>query len=117
MLVADDYSGMYPAVTRLLMPSCELVGHVADGTLLLETIARLVPDVVVLDVNLQQVNGLEACRQIKAAAPHTKVIVFSASVDDAIKEQAMAVGASAFVSKFRAADDLLLAIQRSFFAG
>ena len=114
MLVADDYPGMYTAITRLLMPSCDVVGHVADGTTLLETVARLVPDVVVLDLNMPRMNGLEACRQIKVAAPHTQVIMFTAAVDGAIREQAMEVGAAAFVSKFRVVDDLLPAIQRAF---
>src|SRR5688500_18184554 len=57
-------AGMAKAVTRVLALDCEVVGSVADGSAVLEAAQRLQPDVIVLDVNLPNVNGLEACRQI-----------------------------------------------------
>ena len=78
VLIADDHPGMVKAVCRLLALDCDVVGTVADGSALLEAAQRLQPDVIVLDVNLPNVHGLEACRQISDRYPETKVIVFTA---------------------------------------
>jgi DNA-binding NarL/FixJ family response regulator len=104
---------MVKAVCRLLALDCEIVGSVADGRALLEAAQRLVPDVIVLDVNLPNVHGLEACRQITQLHPATKVVVFTALNDPEVRDRSLAVGASAFVSKLARAGDLLLAIRRS----
>ncbi len=111
VLVADDHPEVAKAVCRLLALDCEIVGSVADGSALLEAAQRLQPDVVVLDVNLPNVHGLEACRQITRAHPEMKVIVFTAMDDPEIRERSFAVGAAAFVSKVGHAD-LLSAIRR-----
>ena len=78
VLLADDYPEMVKAVGRLLALDCEVVGSVADGSALLEAAQRLAPDVIVLDLNLPNVNGLEACRQITRVNPAMKVIMFTA---------------------------------------
>jgi DNA-binding NarL/FixJ family response regulator len=69
VLIADDHSGIVTAARRLLAFDCDVVGTVADGSILLETAQRLQPDVIVLDLHLPKVNGLEACRQITRANP------------------------------------------------
>ena len=102
---------MAKAVCRLLALDCEVVGGVADGSALLEAAQQLQPDVVVLDMNLPKVNGLEACRQITQVHPEMKVIVFTAMDDPEFREQSFAVGAAAFVSKL-AHGDLLSTIRR-----
>ena len=85
------------------------LGSVADGSALLEAAQQLQPDLVVLDVNLPNVHGLEACRQITQVDPEMKVIVFTALNDPEVREQSFVVGAAAFVSKL-AHGDLLSAI-------
>jgi CheY-like chemotaxis protein len=110
VLVADDHPEV-AKVCRVLALDCEVVGSVADGGALLEAVQRLQPDVVVLDVNLPNVHGLEACRQITQAHPDMKVIVFTAMNDPAVRERSLAVGASAFVSKI-SHGDLLSAIRQ-----
>ena len=60
VLIADDYPGMVTAVSRLLTLDCDVVGSVADGGAVLEAVERLQPDVIVLDVNLPKILGLEA---------------------------------------------------------
>jgi DNA-binding NarL/FixJ family response regulator len=112
VLVADDHPAVAAAITRLLSLDCDVVGCVADGALLLEEAQRLRPDVLVLDVHLPNVDGLEACREITKASPEIKVIVFTALVDIATKDKALAAGASAFVSKLAGAADLLSALER-----
>ena len=79
VLLADDYPGMVKAVSRLLALDCDVVGSVADGGALLEAVERLQPDVIVLDVNLPKIHGLEACRQVMQANPRVKVVVFTAT--------------------------------------
>jgi DNA-binding NarL/FixJ family response regulator len=112
VLVADDHQAVTAAITRLLSLDCDVVGCVADGALLLDEAQRLRPDVLLLDVNLPNVDGLEACRAITDASPEIKVIVFTAMIDPATKNRALAAGASAFVSKLAGAEDLLSALER-----
>ena len=112
VLVADELPAVTSAITRLLSLECDVVGSVADGALLLEETQRLRPDVVLLDVNLPNVNGLAACREITETSPDIKVIVFTAVLDPATEDRAIAAGASAFVSKFAGAGDLLSTIER-----
>jgi DNA-binding NarL/FixJ family response regulator len=111
VLLADDYPDMVKAVSRLLALDCEVVGTVADGSALLEAAQRLQPDVIVLDLRLPKVDGLEACRRITQVHPEMRVIVFTAMSDPDISQRSFAVGASAFVSKL-AAVDLLSTIRR-----
>ena len=111
VLLAEDYPDMVKAVSRLLALDCEIVGSVADGSALLEAVQRLQPDVIVLDVNLPNVHSLEACREIRRVNPTTKVIMFTAMEDPAVRQAFFENGASAFVSKV-ASVDLLATIER-----
>ena len=104
VLVADDHPDVTKAVCRLLALDCEIVGTVADGSALLEAVQRLEPDVVVLDLNLPRVHGLEACRQLTQMNPAMKVVVFSAMSEPEVSDALIAAGASAFVSKLASAD-------------
>ena len=99
VLLADDHPEMVQAVSHLLKLDCDVVGTVADGDALLEAAQRLEPDVIVLDVNLPNVHGLEACRQITQVHPETKVIVFTAMNDPRVRQRSFEAGAAAFVSK------------------
>jgi CheY-like chemotaxis protein len=112
VLVAEDHPGMAKAVCRLLALDCDVVGSVADGSAVLEAAQRLQPDVIVLDLNLPNVNGLEACRQITQVNPKTKVIMFTAMNDPYVRQRSFDVGASAFVSKTTGAVELLSTIKR-----
>jgi DNA-binding NarL/FixJ family response regulator len=111
VLLADDYAGLLTAWRRLLEPAFEVVGCVADGRALLEAASALVPDVIVADLSMPQVNGLDACRQIKNALPQTKIVLVTAGGDRWVARAAFDAGASAFILKHSAADDLLTAIQ------
>ena len=113
VLLADDYPGMTTALERLLRASCDVVGHVADGADLVKAVALKNPDVVLVDVWLPTLNGLEACQQIKRISPQVKVIVLSATDDPRIQQRAVELGASAFVPKYRVACVLEAAIDRA----
>jgi CheY-like chemotaxis protein len=116
VLLADDYAEILTALERLLKPFCNIVGLVENGQRLLESARVLQPDVVVADVFLPEVDGLEACRRIKEAIPHVQVIILSAADDVETRTRAMEVGAFAFISKRHAADRLRGTIERAFAA-
>jgi DNA-binding NarL/FixJ family response regulator len=99
VLLADDYPGMTVALKRLLTLDCDVVGSVEDGRAVLEAAEALHPDVIVLDLNMPHVNGIEACRQIARALPRVKIIILSAASDAALVEGALEAGASAFIRK------------------
>ena len=111
VLLADDYAALLTAWRRLLEPSCEVVGSVRDGRALVEAASSLSPDVVVADLSMPEVNGLDACRQIRIASPRTKIVLVTAGGDEWVARAAFRAGASAFVLKHSAADDLLTAIR------
>ena len=111
VLLADDHPGMTTALARLLSPFFDVVGHVSDGLELLDAATRLQPDVVVLDVHMPGLNGLDECRRLRAAISDVRVIVCTAADDDDIRALAFAMGAAAFVPKVRASDELITAIR------
>ena len=94
----------------MLSLECDIVGHVADGRTVLDAAQRLQPDVVVVDLNLPHVHGLEVCRQIKRHNPDARVVVFSATNEPDIRQRSIEVGASAFVCK--GTGDLLSTVKR-----
>ena len=111
VLLVDDHPGIVQALSRVLSPVCDVVGAVADGREAADAAARLQPVVIVLDLNLPNVSGLDVCRQVTQNNPRAKVIVITAMADDAIRDEALAAGASGFVHK-SAANDLIVEIQR-----
>jgi len=111
VLIAEDHPGVAKAVRRVLSLDCDVVGTVADGSAVLEAVQRLLPDVIVVDLNLPNVSGLEACRQITQLNPEAKVIVFSALNDPDMTQRSFQAGASAFVFK-GTGDGLLSTVKR-----
>jgi DNA-binding NarL/FixJ family response regulator len=107
-LIADDHPGMLKSLQRLLALDCDVVGTVADGGALLESAVRLQPDVVIADLNMPTVNGLDACQQLLRSNPALKVILLSGTDDAHIAEHARAPGAAAFLVKFSLAPGLLV---------
>ncbi len=112
VLIAEDHAAVAKAVSRVLAIDCEILGIVADGSAVLEAVQRLQPDVIVVDLNLPSVNGLEVCRQITQMDPNAKVIVFSAMNDPDVKQRSLELGASAFVYKGAGGNDLLSTVKR-----
>jgi len=111
VLIADDHPGVVRAVSRLLAMNYDVVGSVADGSRLLEAVQLLQPNVIVLDMNLPDADGLKACLQITQGNPEMKVIVFTAMDDPDARQRAFEAGASAFVNKLSSVDTLLSAVK------
>lgn len=112
VLLGEDHAELAKAVARLLSLECEVVGSVAEGDAVLEAAQRLQPDVIVVDLSLPNLNGLEVCRQVTDRNPQMKVIVFTAMNDSGIRQRCFEAGASAFVSKMEGGADLLTIIKR-----
>ena len=111
VLLVEDHAGVARALGRVLSPDCEVVGVIADGREVAEAAERLQPVVIVLDLNLPHVSGLDVCRRVTQDNPRVKVIVITAMTDDAYRDEALAAGASGFFYK-SAADELIVAIRR-----
>jgi DNA-binding NarL/FixJ family response regulator len=111
VLLADDHRLLREAFAALLQAECDVVGAVADGRALLELARELRPDVVVLDVAMPLLNGLDAARQLKQTMPDVKLIFLTVSEDRDVAAEAFRVGASGFLLKNSAASELLQAIR------
>jgi DNA-binding NarL/FixJ family response regulator len=107
VLLADDYPGLLVALRRMLDQSCEVVGSVSTGREAIEAAATLKPDVVVLDLTLPDLSGLEVCRQIKVAVPAARVVLLTAVDDLDVRASALQAGASAFVVKHATTSELV----------
>jgi DNA-binding NarL/FixJ family response regulator len=110
VLLADDHRLLREAFARLIEPECEVVGGVGDGRAVLADAPKLQPDIVVMDVAMPQLNGLDAARQLRQVMPKVKVIFLTMNEDPDIAAEAFRVGASAFLLKTSAASELLTAI-------
>lgn len=113
VLLADDHTLLLEAFRRLLEPQCNVVGTVADGRALLEAAQRLTPDVIVLDIAMPQLNGLDAAWQIKQTSPDVKLIFLTVNDDQDLVAEALRHGASGYLLKSSAASELVLAIKEA----
>ena len=113
ILLADDHQMLLDAFKVMLEPEFDVVGTVNNGRALLEEFARLVPDVVVVDVAMPLLNGLEAGRQIKAQRRSVKLIFLTMNPDPDLAREALRLGASGYVLKLSAARELKQAIQEA----
>jgi len=114
VLLADDHRLLREAFSRLLEPECDVVGGVADGRAVLTEAERLQPDIVVLDVAMPLLNGLDTARQLRQVMPKVKVIFLTMNEDPDIAAEAFRLGASGFLLKNSAASELLHAIREVF---
>src|SRR4051794_17801288 len=111
VLLADDHRLIREAFAQLLEPSCEVVGAVADGRALVAAARELRPSIVVLDIAMPLLNGLDAARQLRALMPEVKLIFLTVSEDPDLAAEAFRAGASGYLLKNSAASELFKAIQ------
>lgn len=113
VLLADDYDPLLTVWKRLLEPDCQVVGSVKNGKALVSAAVDLKPDVVIADLSMPEMNGFEACRQLKLLMPQARVVLVTAGGDEHLARAAFKVGASGFVLKHAAADELAEAIRQA----
>ena len=113
VLLADDHRMLREAFAQILQPKCEVVGVVGDGRALLAAARELKPDVVVLDISMPLLNGLDAARQLGRKMPQVKIVFLTINEDPDMAADAMRAGASSYLLKSSAASELLQAIDES----
>ena len=113
MLLVDDHKMMREGLRALLqsVPDFEIVGQAADGREALDLVRTLSPDIVVMDVGMPELNGVEATRRIRTEHPGVKVIALSTHTDKRYVLHMLEAGASGYVLKIAAYDELLRAVR------
>jgi DNA-binding NarL/FixJ family response regulator len=113
VLLADDHKIVLEGLKNLLAGEFEIVGSVEDGRVLVDQAATLHPDVIVADISMPQLNGIEAARQIKKTDKDIKIVFLTMHPDATYAANAFEVGASGFVLKHSAPSELITAIHEA----
>ncbi len=112
LLIADDHKLVAEACKSLLEPEFQVVGVVTDGRTLITAATTLNPDVIILDIGMPQLNGLDAGEQIKHKLPSVKLVFLTMNMAADVAAEAFRRGASAYVLKHSAADELVTALRK-----
>jgi DNA-binding NarL/FixJ family response regulator len=111
VVLADDHLLLLDAFEKLLVGDCNIVGRVNDGRAVISAVEELRPDLVVLDIAMPLLNGLEAGRQIKRISRNVKLVFLTMYEDADLAAEAFRAGASAYLLKRSAASELTTAIR------
>ncbi len=110
VLLVDDHRIVAEGLKRLLVAEFDLVGVVEDGRAMVEAAKALQPDVIVADITMPHLNGIEALERIKKFDPHMRVVFLTMHSDIGYARRALAAGALGFVLKHSAPEELVLAV-------
>jgi DNA-binding NarL/FixJ family response regulator len=113
ILIADDHRLLADACKSLLEPEFQVIGIVTDGRCLVDSAVELKPDIIILDIGMPHLNGLDAGAQVKRRLPGIKLVFLTMNIESEIAAEAFRRGASAYVLKHSAADELLIAVRRA----
>jgi DNA-binding NarL/FixJ family response regulator len=113
VIIADDHTMLLEAFEKLLAPECDVIAKVTDGRALLAAVRDLHPDVVMLDIAMPLLNGLDAGRQIKQMDASIKLVFVTMNEDPDLAAEAFRAGASAYLLKRSAGSELLTAIREA----
>ena len=113
VLVVDDYEPFCRFVCSMLRkgPDFQIVGEASDGVAAVRQAEELKPDLILLDIGLPMLNGIEAARRILKLLPECKILFLSQETSADVVQEALSLGALGFVSKARTASDLLAAVE------
>jgi DNA-binding NarL/FixJ family response regulator len=112
ILIADDHKMFAQGLQGLLEDEFDLVGTVADGQALIDADQTLRPDIIIVDISMPVLNGLDAVRRIKEKESSAKVIFLTMHADDRLLAEAFRCGGSGYVLKQSAGEDLVFAIKQ-----
>ena len=115
VVLADDHHVMRQGLRTLLEHDahCEVIGEAADGPTAVELVARLAPDVLVVDLMMPGMSGLEVIRQARQLAPNTRYVVLSMHADELYVREALRAGATAYVLKEAQASEFVQAVREA----
>ena len=113
ILLAEDHETIRDGLKLLInsAPDMETVGEAENGRIALQLAAKLLPDVVVMDVSMPELNGLAATKKLKQKCPQVKVVILTRHTDDGYLQQLLQAGTSGYVLKQSKSDELLRAIR------
>ena len=111
VLLADDHGALLDAERALLSPYFEVIGTVVDGAALVSAARRLLPDVIVTDINMPILNGIDAVHKLQASGSTSKIVILTVRREQELVEACMRAGALGYVHKFNMKHDLVLAIK------
>lgn len=111
VVLADDHPMMLEGLRKLLKPGFEVVGAVTDGRALLEAAERLQPDLVITDISMPGMDGLEATRRLRAVVPGVRVLVLSVHTEPSWVRAAFDAGACGYLSKTSASEEIATAVR------
>jgi DNA-binding NarL/FixJ family response regulator len=112
LLLADDHVMLLEAFRKMLEPRYDVVGAVTDGHAMIVAAERLHPDVIIADISMPRLNGLDACQRVKELLPATKLIFLTMNEDPDIASEAIRRGAAGYVLKKSASAELFDALQQ-----
>lgn len=110
VILADDHTLVLEGFRRLLEAQCELLATVGDGQALLKAVAQQHPDIVILDISMPVMNGIEAARALKSQCPSVKLLFVTMHADPAYIRAAFQAGASGYILKQSLGDELTQAL-------
>jgi len=113
ILLADDHTMICAALQKLLEPEYEVIGCVGDGHALVKMAVELKPDLVLVDVGMPLLNGLDAGRELKKLMPRIKIIFLTMNPDPEVASEALQMGASGYLLKNSQGEELLQAIRNA----
>jgi DNA-binding NarL/FixJ family response regulator len=113
VIIADDHTMLVEAFEKLLSPEFDVVARVMDGRALLSAVREFHPDVVVLDLAMPLLNGLDAARQIKQMDPTVRLVFVTMNEDPDLAAEAFRMGGAAYLLKRSAGAELLTAIREA----
>jgi DNA-binding NarL/FixJ family response regulator len=99
VLIADDHNMVIDGLRSLLEPEYEVVGAVNDGRAVLPGVQRLQPDIVIIDISMPLLNGLDCTRQLREAGSRVKILILTMHPDATLAQEALAAGASGYLLK------------------
>jgi DNA-binding NarL/FixJ family response regulator len=111
VLIVDDNEPFTEGLAQLLNGRCQVVGSIADGTLVVEAVSRLQPDVIILDVSMPGLGGLEALAEVKAMGLACSAIILTVYRDARLAAEAIKAGAAGFVLKDSSEEELFAALR------
>jgi len=112
ILIADDHRMFAQGLESLLQDECELLGTVGDGKALLHKAEQVKPDIIIVDISMPVLNGFDAVRRLKKTGSQAKIIFLTMHGDEALVAEAFRCGASGYVLKQSAGEDLVSAINK-----
>jgi DNA-binding NarL/FixJ family response regulator len=111
LILADDHPMMLAGLRKLLAPGCEVVAEAADGRALLAAAERLRPDLVIADISMPGVDGLEATRRLQTSVPGARVLILSVHAEPSWVRAAFEAGACGYLTKAAVPEEIELAVR------